>query len=62
MGTKDFDILRVLVTHKLAIAKHYLNENFVLDFIVLIPFVVSRFATLRYVDFVLIFRIQRVFV
>jgi hypothetical protein len=42
------------------IAHHYLKNNFIVDSIILIPFVISKF-NIPYIEFILLLRINRVF-
>ncbi|CAD8145901.1 unnamed protein product [Paramecium octaurelia] len=49
----------VLVLNRGQIFKHYLKGKFILDFIVVIPFVIGR-QNIPYIEFVLLFRVSRV--
>ena len=49
----------VLVLNQLHIMKHYVKGKFILDFIVIIPFMIGR-SNVSYIEFVLLFRVSRV--
>ncbi|CAD8064276.1 unnamed protein product [Paramecium sonneborni] len=49
----------VLVLNRGQIFKHYLKGKFILDFIVIIPFMIGR-QNIPYIEFVLLFRVSRV--
>ncbi|CAD8060203.1 unnamed protein product [Paramecium primaurelia] len=49
----------VLVLNRGQIFKHYLKGKFILDFIVIIPFVIGR-QNIPYIEFVLLFRVSRI--
>lgn len=49
----------MLVLNQRQIVQHYLKGKFIVDFIVLIPFLIGR-SNVPYVEFVLLFRVSRV--